>query len=105
MTNFGLDTHILDKIKAVLALYQDVDSAGIFGSRARGDYKNYSDIDIVVHAPTMTTVRLMDLCADLHKLPIIFKMDVVHFDGLDKPELASTIQRDEIEIYSAKGKR
>ena len=45
---FGLKESILENISNILKKYKEVESAKIFGSRARGDYKNTSDIDIAL---------------------------------------------------------
>lgn len=100
MNDFGIDPDILDAIKAVLCRYPSVISAGIFGSRARGNYKNYSDIDLAIHAPSLTILEFMDIRNDLSNLPTIFKIDSVHVDETSKPELLANIQRDERIFYS-----
>jgi len=99
MTDFGLDPHIIEQIQTVLSRHPLVQSAGIFGSRGRGDYKNYSDIDLAVHAPGMSFEEFLDVVVDIKRLPIIFKFDIVHADSCAKPELRTSIEREEKPIY------
>lgn len=44
---FGLKEQIIDRIKQVLMKNPGITRAVIFGSRARGDYKYNSDIELV----------------------------------------------------------
>ena len=48
MPKFGLEEKIVENIINILRKYEEVESAKIFGSRARGDYREASDIDIVL---------------------------------------------------------
>lgn len=45
---FGLFDNDLETIVSVLSQYNKVDKAYIFGSRAKGNFKNGSDIDIAL---------------------------------------------------------
>ena len=42
---YGISQNALDKIKVVLFSMQGVEQAILFGSRAKGNYKEGSDID------------------------------------------------------------
>ena len=99
MTRFGLDEDLLAKIVAVLEESGHVDRVVIYGSRARGSFKNYSDIDIAVHAPDMTHDEFLLLCSAIDDLPIIFRIDVVHADRLADPKLMAKIHRDGVSIF------
>jgi len=47
---FGLKEEIIEEIKGILKRHREITGALIFGSRARGDYKYNSDIDIAVYS-------------------------------------------------------
>lgn len=48
--NHGLSAKELLTIKTILSTYSEcIDGVGVFGSRANGEYKDYSDIDLVVY--------------------------------------------------------
>lgn len=95
MTKFGLDQDILDKILAVLTGYPAIERAVIYGSRAAGTFKNYSDIDLAVSAPAMSEKEFARLRFELDELPIVFKIDVVHIDRLENENLRQKIAREE----------
>jgi predicted nucleotidyltransferase len=48
----GLSEHELAVIRSILSRYQTViDSVRVFGSRAMGNYSDYSDLDLVIDGP------------------------------------------------------
>ncbi len=96
---WGLEPFILDYITAILQKFPDVQSATIFGSRAKGTYKNASDIDIAIHAPEMSATDFARLNFEIQETPIVYKMDVVHFDRLGNQALAAKIAEEEQIFY------
>ena len=52
---FGLDEKVIEDIVNILRKYEEVESARIFGSRARGDYRKASDIDIALFGKHLTS--------------------------------------------------
>lgn len=91
MMQFGLDPHIVDLIRSVVARYDAVTRVAVFGSRARGDYRASSDIDLAVFGHSLTDLDFAKLKFDLDALPIIFKMDIVHVDKLAERGLRDKI--------------
>lgn len=98
MQRFGLDTSIIDGIKEVLATYPQVEKVVIFGSRATGRFKDHSDIDLAVFAPHLSDTEFSLLWEKITNLPIIFKMDALHFDRLNNPALKEKILREGKEL-------
>lgn len=73
-----------------------IEKALLYGSRARGDAREGSDIDIALfgqNIPRIMRGRLEDSAG-------LYKIDVVFFDTCDNQLLKETIRRDGIEIYS-----
>ena len=98
MQRFGLDTSIINGIKGVLAKYPQVEKVVIFGSRASGQFKDHSDIDLAVFAPRLSNAEFSLLWESITNLPIIFKMDILHFDRLTNPTLNEKILREGKEL-------
>jgi Predicted nucleotidyltransferases len=99
---FGLKDSIILEIKNVLSRYDEIEKALIFGSRARGDYKKTSDIDIAIFSDNITSTRLNLLRNDFDELDIIYTVDVVYFNRISKKELKNNIVNDGIVIFSVK---
>lgn len=96
---FGLKDSIIIKIKNVLSKYDEIEKALIFWSRARGDYKKTSDIDVAILSNDITSTRLNLLRNDFDELDIIYTVDVVDFDKISKVELKNSIINDGIVIF------
>lgn len=99
---FGLKDSIVVDIKNILFKYNEIEKAVIFGSRARGDYKKTSDIDIAIFAENITSTRLNLLRNDFDELDSIYTIDVVDFYRLTNEELKNNIRNQGIIIFGRK---
>ena len=96
---FGLKDSVIINIKNILYKYEEIEKASIFGSRARGDYKKTSDIDIAIFSKNITSTRLNLLRNEFEELDIIYTIDVVEFYKTSKEELKNNIINDGIVIF------
>ncbi|MDR1321736.1 MAG: nucleotidyltransferase domain-containing protein [Gracilibacteraceae bacterium] len=93
--NIGLsDKHtelIIDTLRA-----SGVSRAVVFGSRAKGNWRDNSDIDIAVFGD----VNIGGLLTDLDELPTPYKFDVVNYETIIHQPLREHIDRSGVELYS-----
>lgn len=94
----GLPENILEKLKSVFVKHPEIQSVTLFGSRARGDFKKNSDIDLAVRF-FQSEDKLAKLKWDLDELPLIHKIDVVDYDGVKNPKFKEQIQTEGVVIY------
>lgn len=69
----------------------------IFGSRARGDYKNNSDIDLAI----FENVEKQDefkIRNEIDLLDIVYMVDLVFVDENIKKELLESIEKEGVEL-------
>lgn len=99
MMLFGLTEYIINEIVQVIVKYSEVEKACIFGSRARGEFKKTSDIDLAIFSTSISSTKLNLLRNDIDLLDIIYKVDVVHFESLIKDGLKNNIINEGIEIF------
>jgi predicted nucleotidyltransferase len=91
INEFGLENHHLDFIVQAIDNYAGIDEARMFGSRALGNYKRTSDIDIALMG------KLDDYTAGSlrnflnNAAPFLYKVDVLEYDKLDNDELKKHI--------------
>lgn len=92
----GLSKEVYDKIKKVIEDNKEYKIV-LFGSRAREDYKETSDIDLAVLNETSRDeqYRIMN---EIDLLDIIYKIDIVFVDSKTKQELVESIKRDGVEF-------
>lgn len=79
---FGLKEDIINDIIEILKRYEQVDKACIFGSRARGDYRNNSDIDIAIYGNQISSNINNKIYYDIDNLLLPYKIDLISFDTL-----------------------
>ena len=71
----------------------------LFGSRARGDNKERSDIDLAVYG--MPQKERAAFWLDAEDLPTLLKLDIVHIlPGMD-PKFLKNIEKDGVTLYAA----
>ena len=99
LNRFGLPDEVFDEILDVLRKYPQIDRAVIFGSRAKGNHKRYSDIDIAVFSDIDSSF-VNDISSDLDELDIIYYTDVIHYEKVSNHEIKAHIDRVGIEIFS-----
>jgi predicted nucleotidyltransferase len=97
---FGLTESTIEKICGVFAGYPQVEKAVLYGSRAKGNYKNGSDIDLTLHGGADLTrnvlYRIMD---DLDDLLLPYTIDVSIFSAISDADVIEHIQRVGVTFY------
>ena len=93
---YGLSKEVYDKIKKVIENNKEYKIV-LFGSRARGDFKETSHIDLAVlnGISRDEQYRIMN---EIDLLDIIYKIDIVFVDFNTKQELVESIKRDGVEF-------
>ena len=80
--------------------YNEVESAFIFGSRAKGTYKRGSDVDIAIKGEKITIDVVAKILNELEEETILpYFFDVVHYDTCSTNELVEHIDRLGVCIY------
>jgi uncharacterized protein len=97
---YGLQESTIQKICAVLARYPQVDKAVLYGSRAKGNYRNGSDIDLTLCGGADLTLhvvyRIMD---DLDDLLLPYTIDLSIFSNITDASVIEHIERVGITFY------
>ena len=89
----GLSAATLQTIGAVLARFPQIDQALLYGSRAKGNFKPGSDIDLTLQGPALTQSVLGDIEEALDDLLLPYEIDLSIYEQLGNPELAAHIDR------------
>ena len=97
---FGLEQHIIDNIISVFERNSKVDKAFVFGSRAKGNYRSDSDIDIAIKGDEITTDDIIAISVAFETKGITNKIDLINYDSINEPALKEHIDRVGIEFYS-----
>lgn len=96
---FGFKEGDLEQIIKTIARFPEVNKAVIFGSRAKGNYKNGSDVDIALWIEgDDITQKLSGILNDETLMPYTF--DVLNYHTIENTDLQEHIDRIGKSIYS-----
>jgi uncharacterized protein len=85
---FGISERSMDIVKKALARFPEIERALIFGSRAMGNYKSGSDIDLAISGREVGTDTARRLSVILNEEePLPYKVDVVAYAACENEEL------------------
>ena len=90
---FGLKDETFDNVISVLAAHPEIEKAVIYGSRAKGNYKNGSDIDLTLYGEALDFSLLSRISSELYDLPIPHEVDLSIFTDIKNPDLVDHIRR------------
>ncbi|MFN3531081.1 MAG: nucleotidyltransferase domain-containing protein [Candidatus Brocadia sp.] len=91
---FGLKETTIQKICAVLAHYPQVEKAVLYGSRAKGNYKNGSDIDLtLLGGEDLNMDVLYRIMGEIDDLLLPYTIDLSIFRQISDPDVIDHIQR------------
>ena len=96
---YGLKEIHINQITAVFASYPDIHKAILYGSRAKGNYREGSDIDISLVGEKLNLTILLRIETELDDLLLPYNIDVSIFDKIENQELVQHIKRAGIILY------
>ncbi len=98
---FGLKANIIEGIREVFAKTGPIEKAIIYGSRAIGNYKVGSDIDITLVGSHLTLDDLLRIETELDNLFLPYKIDLSLFHQIENSDLVDHIHRRGVEFYKS----
>jgi predicted nucleotidyltransferase len=91
--NFGLDQDTIDKINSVFVKYPEIEEVIIYGSRAKGNYREGSDIDITLKGAEVNDRTLSNIWLAIDDLNTPYLFDISVFHTLTSDSLIDHINR------------
>jgi predicted nucleotidyltransferase len=93
MNSFGLSSSYITKINSVFHQYFNIEEVIIFGSRAKGNYRDNSDIDLAIKGKSIDLSTLHQIENKLEELYIPNFIDLIVFDKIENHDLIDHINR------------
>ena len=90
---FGLPPSTVDTIRQILADVPAVRKAVIYGSRAKGNYRPGSDIDLTLFGDALDLDTLGQIATRLDESPIPYQVDLSIFKLIEHEGLREHIER------------
>ena len=91
--SMGLSAATLEQICTTLARFPQVEKGVLYGSRAKGNFKPGSDIDLTLRGEGLTLSLLGDIDMALDDLLLPYEIDLSIYDQLGHAELVAHIDR------------
>ena len=98
---YGLSEETLQKIIVVFKAFPSIKQAILYGSRAKGNFKNGSDIDITLVGQELNLTILGKIEWELDDLLLPYTFDVSIFHHIANAELVEHINRVGKKIYES----
>ena len=90
---FGLDQTTINKINSVFIKYPEIEEVIIYGSRAKGNFREGSDIDITIKGIRVTDRTRSNVWLDIDDLNTPYLFDISVFETLNSASLVEHINR------------
>ena len=98
---FGLSEKNIQQLIAVVSSIPEIEEVIVYGSRARGDNKPNSDVDLALKGKVLTLNELAQLEEKIDYLYLPYFFDLCLFSGIKNKALLGNIQKEGKVLYSA----
>ena len=96
---YGLKISIIEQLNSVFAKYQQIDKVILYGSRAKGNFENGSDVDFAIVGPDINLSILHKVENEIDDLLLPYKFDISYYDHIKNKNLLDHINRVGVEFY------
>lgn len=96
---YGLTDKELQTLQTLFAANAHIEQVILYGSRAKGNYKPFSDVDIALKGEALSRMDINRLQAAIDESSLPYKFDVSLLASLKSEELIAHIERVGISIY------
>ena len=97
--NNGLTTNDIETIHNIFRKYPNVRLVFLFGSRAKGNYKKGSDIDLAIMNKGVNIDTIFKIKREFEESSLPYFVDLINYFELEHKELREHIDRIGIEFY------
>lgn len=89
---FGIAPKSFELILKTISEFKEIEKAAIYGSRAMGNFKQGSDIDLAIYGVNISAETVIKLKTRLEQeLPIPYYFDLTQYETISNSELKKHI--------------
>ena len=97
---YGIKEEQWEMLCRVFANNPKIEKVILYGSRAKGTFKPFSDVDITLVGGTLSITDLVDTMNAIDDLLLPYMFDISLYHKLKSPELIDHINRRGIAVYN-----
>jgi predicted nucleotidyltransferase len=99
---FGLEEMVWDSLTGILSEPDNVDKIILYGSRAKGVFREGSDIDLALVGEEIEIKQILGSSERVEQLNLPWEVDLCSYGALRNQDLKNHIDRVGVELYRRK---
>jgi hypothetical protein len=99
MINAGINQKSTDILNSIFSKYEEVNEVILYGSRAKGNYHERSDVDMVINNSNLDRHILGKIILDINNSNFPNTVDIQLFENLKNKKLIDHIHRVGVLFY------
>ena len=101
-TIYGLEELAINQIISILGSNPKIEKVILFGSRAKGNFQNGSDIDLALLGNDLELNDVLNASIEIDELALPYKFDLVIYDRIKEKALLEHIDRVGVILFERK---
>lgn len=93
MNQFGLSKDKIIRLQTLFYQYKEIEAVILYGSRAKGNYQPFSDVDITLKGDQLNSQILADVIFGVDDLLLPYTFDISIFNDISNPDVVDHINR------------
>jgi len=96
---YGLNQETIESLNEIFSKHNKISKVVLYGSRAKGNYKNGSDIDLTLFGDDINLKLLHKIELEIDNLLLPYKVDLSIYNDMNNEDLKEHISRVGIIFY------
>jgi len=101
---YGLPPYVIERLRELFRAWPQIRRVTLHGSRAKGNHRNGSDIDLCVEGEDLGMAELLRLDGEIDDLLLPWKVEIALRHQIDNPDLLAHIDGVGVPIYTSPGR-
>ncbi|UCZ56925.1 nucleotidyltransferase domain-containing protein [Desulfurispirillum indicum] len=97
----GLSAELTSQLREELAKHPAISKAILFGSRAKGNFRPNSDIDLCLIAPELSFSEYLQVADAIDEILFPYSVDLILAHQVENPDVMEHIERIGVIVFSA----
>lgn len=93
ISEIGVEEGVISRIREIFRAHEEVEEVVLYGSRAMGNYKPFSDFDLTMKGSKLTLTIQQKIESELEELMLPYTFDLSIFHKISNQDLIDHITR------------